>query len=204
MNSFARTIFIFSLMAFALFANAEDQYKMIDPAQPTQVADGKVEVVEIFWYGCPHCYEFEPYLEDWLENKKPENVEFRRMPGIFSDEWIPLGRAYYAAEELGVVEKTHQALFNAIHKEKRHLNDQKSLAKFYAEHGVDEDKFNDAYESDAVNDKVKKAFVAGRRYQVRGVPSIVIEGKYLTGSSIAGSFENMLKVTDQLVDKESK
>ena len=198
-----KCLIVTAILFVSQFAFAEDPYKIIDPAQPTQVAEGKIEVVEVFWYGCPHCYDFEPYLSNWLENI-PDNVEFRRMPGIFSDQWIPLARAYYAAEELGIVDTVHKPLFEAIHEEKRHLNDQKSLAVFFSEHGIDKDKFNTAYESDAVNDKVKKAFVAGRRYQVRGVPSLVIEGKYLTGASIAGSFENMLKVTDSLVDKESQ
>lgn len=203
MNALVSRIVAASLVCFSLIAFAADPYKVIDPAQPTQAVDGKVEVVEIFWYGCPHCYEFEPYLSDWLENK-PDNIEFRRMPGIFSDQWIPLARAFYAAEELDVVETVHKPLFEAIHTEKRNLNSQKEIAEFVAELGIDEDAFNEAYESEAVSDKVKKAFVAGRRYQVRGVPSLVIHGKYLTSSSLSGGFENMLKVTDQLVDKESQ
>ena len=202
MKSLAHSFASVCLIFFSTLVLAEDQFKIIDPAQPTQTEEGKIEVVEIFWYGCPHCYDFEPYLSDWLENK-PDNIEFRRMPGIFSDSWIPLGRAYYAAEQLGVIDTIHKPLFEAIHKEKRNINDQSSLADFFAEHGVDKDQFNEAYNSEAVNDMVKKAFVAGRRYQVRGVPSLVIQGKYLTGSSMAGSYENMLKVTEDLVAKEA-
>ncbi len=198
-----RLLFASLLTLFCINVFATDEYKLIDPAQPTQAEEGMIEVVEVFWYGCPHCYDFDPLISDWLENK-PDNVTFRRMPGIFRDDWIPLGRAYYAAEELDVVDTIHKPLFDAIHKDKRNLNDQQSLAKFFAEMGIDKDAFNTAYESDAVNDKIKKAFVAGRRYQVRGVPSLVVKGKYLVGISFAGSFENMLKITDQLVDKESR
>lgn len=182
-------------------ALAADSYKVIDPAQATEVSEGKIEVVEVFWYGCPHCYDFEPHIKPWLSNKA-DDVEFRRVPGIFNEAWIPHARAYFAAMELGVLDMVHSAIFDAIHKEKRNLNNQSALTKFFVEQGIDEKAFTQAYESDAVNDKVKKAFVAGRRYQVRGVPSLIVNGKYLISTSSAGSFENMLKITDQLVDKE--
>lgn len=182
-------------------AHAADPWKVLDKAQPTDVAEGKIEVVEIFWYGCPHCYDFEPHLEVWLKNK-PEDVEFRRMPGIFRDNWVPHARAYYTAEELGVLDAVHKPIFEAIHKNRKRLDSQSELRKIFSANGVDEDTFDRIYDSDAVTDKVKKSLLMGRRYQIRGVPSIVVNGKYLTGASIAGSFENMLKATDQLVDME--
>ncbi len=203
MKLLTRFFIILSLLTSGSFVLAADNYKLIDPAQATHVSEGKIEVVEVFWYGCPHCYDFEPYITPWLEDKD-EDIEFRRVPGIFSEKWIPHARAYFAAMELGVLDKVHSALFHAMHKEKRKLNDQSSLTEFFVEQGIDKDAFTQAYESEAVNDKVKKAFVAGRRYQVRGVPSIVVNGKYLISTSSAGDFENMLKITEQLVDKERK
>ncbi len=192
------TSFIFFVLASC--ASAEP-WQVLKEAQPTDVADGKIEVVEIFWYGCPHCYDFEPFLDEWLENK-PDDVEFKRMPGIFRENWMPHARAYYTALELGVLEAVHLPLFNAIHKHRMRMDSQAELRKLFSENGVDGDAFDAAYESDAVTDKVKKSLLMGRRYQIRGVPSIVVNGKYLTGASIAGDFEKMLKAVDTLVAKE--
>lgn len=196
---------LFSLLlslSFTQHAAAKDPYTTLKEPQPTQAADGKVEVVEVFWYGCPHCYDFEPYVKNWLK-KKPDNVEFRRVPGIFRESWIPHARAYFTAIELGVLDQVHSALFDAMHKEKKPMNNQSALRDFFEEHGVDGDKFDEVYESDAVNNKVKESFKAGRKYQIRGVPALVVNGKYLVGTDTAGGQENMLKVVDQLVDKES-
>jgi len=194
-----------SLVSFLLFITFQPVYAepwvVLDSAQTTDVAEGKIEVVEVFWYGCPHCYDFEPFLEDWLKNKA-DDVEFKRMPGIFRENWIPHARAYYTALELGVLDAVHRPLFEAIHRHRQQLNSQSQLRKLFAENGVDEDAFDKVYESETVTDKVKKALLMGRRYQIRGVPSIVVNGKYLTGASIAGSFENMLKATDELVARE--
>ncbi|MCG8324184.1 MAG: thiol:disulfide interchange protein DsbA/DsbL [Thiotrichales bacterium] len=188
------------LLFFSVTACAEP-WKVLDEAQPTDVAEGKIEVVEVFWYGCPHCYDFEPFLEDWLKNK-PDDVEFKRMPGIFRENWVPHARAYYTALELGVLDSVHRPMFNAIHKHRKKLDSQSQLRKLFAENGIDEDAFDKVYESESVTSKVRKAMLMGRRYQIRGVPSVIVNGKYLTGASIAGNFENMLKAIDQLVDKE--
>ena len=198
--SFRKSLACLLVLIFSQAACAQP-WQELDTPQPTDVADGKIEVVEVFWYGCPHCYDFEPFLEDWLKNK-PEDVEFKRMPGIFRESWVPHARAYYTALELGVLDAVHPAIFDAIHKKRQKLSSQSELRKLFAENGVDEDAFDNVYESEAVTDKVKRSLLMGRRYQIRGVPSIVVNGKYLTGASIAGSFENMLKATDQLVDKE--
>ena len=181
-------------------AYAEDGYTTISPAQPTQTGD-KIEVLEVFWYACPHCYDFDPYLHEWLTNK-PEDVTFRRMPGIFRKSWIPHAKAFFAAKKLNVLDQIHTPLFNAIHREKKKIHDFKAMKKFFAKHGVDKDEFTKIYESEEVDTKVKQAFVMGQRYKVTGVPAMIVNGKYLVSASSAGSFENMLKIVDSLVDKE--
>ena len=113
----------------------DDAYTAITPAQPTQTA-GKIEVLEIFWYGCPHCYAFEPYLQQWL-SRKPDNVEFRLMPGILNNNWVPHAKAYYVAEKLGILDKIHQQLFDAIHKDKRNIFSDDDVKEFFIEQGVD-------------------------------------------------------------------
>ncbi len=181
-------------------AFAEDGYTTITPAQPTQTGD-KIEVLEIFWYACPHCYDFEPHVKEWLQNK-PDDVEFRRMPGIFRKSWIPHAKAFFTAEKLGVLDKIHTPLFNAIHRDKKKIHDDSAIKKFFAKQGVDKGEFSKIYESDEIDTKAKQAFVMGQRYKVTGVPAIVVNGKYLISASSAGSFENVLKITNSLVDKE--
>jgi len=177
-----------------------DGYTTITPAKPTQTGD-KIEVLEIFWYACPHCYDFEPYISEWLESK-PDDVEFRHMPGIFRKNWIPHAKAFFTAEKLGILDSIHGPLFDAIHKEKKKIHDDASIKKFFVKHGVDKGKFTKIYESDEVDTKVKQAFVMGQRYKLTGVPALIVNCKYMVSGSTAGSFENVLKVINTLIDKE--
>ena len=189
---------LFLFVATQTFANPG--YTEISPAQPTQSGD-KIEVLEIFWYGCPHCYDFEPYIHRWLDNK-PDDVVFRRMPGIFNKTWIPHGKAYFTAVKLGVLDQIHSPLFDALHKEKKRIYDDRALKKFFTQQGIDKDEFTKVYESDEVETKVKQAYIMGQRYKVTGVPAVIVNGKYMVSGNTAGSFSQMLKVIDQLVDKE--
>jgi thiol:disulfide interchange protein DsbA len=181
-------------------ALAEDGYNIISPAQPTQTGD-KIEVLEVFWYACPHCYDFEPYVKEWL-TKLPDDVTFRRMPGIFRKNWIPHAKAFYTAEKLNVLDKIHSPLFDAIHKEKKNIHDDAAMKKFFVKHGVDKDEFSKVYDSEEIKTKANQAFIMGQRYKITGVPAIIVNGKYMISGSTAGSFENVLKITNSLVDKE--
>lgn len=199
---------IIILSAFLLFfiTNAfadsvDDYYQQIRPAQPTQAPEGKIEVAEVFWYGCPHCYAFEPILESWLKTK-PDDVVFRRIPGVLNKNWVPHAKAYFTAEKLGILEKIHKPLFDAIHKERRRIFTEDQLRDFFEEQGVDPDEFNKIYNSDEVETKTKQAFFLARGYRLTGVPSVVVNGKYLTSGSLAGSYENLLKVVNYLIEKE--
>jgi thiol:disulfide interchange protein DsbA len=179
------------------------QYAAITPPQPP--ADGdRVEVVEMFWYGCPHCYDFEPHLKRWLADK-PADVTFRRIPAVFRESWIPHARAFYAAQSLGVLERSHMLLFEALHDDNRKVFTRDQIADLFADAGlVDRDEFLDAYDSFAVQGKVKQAIRMTQRYGIRGVPSMVINGRYHTSGGLAGSFDNVLKVVDALVARERK
>jgi thiol:disulfide interchange protein DsbA len=178
----------------------EGKYVPIKPAQPTQSGD-RIEVVEVFWYGCPHCYSFEPHLEEWLENK-PDDVAFIRIPGVLNQGWIPHAKAYYAAEKLGIVDKIHRPLFDAIHRERRQLYTEDQLAEFFAGHGVPAEQFKSVFNSKEVDTKIRQAYFLARDYKLTGVPSLVINGKYLTSGTHAGTFESMLEVTDKLIEQE--
>jgi len=198
---------LFLLPTLPAMASGYDEgieYLKISPPVPTENPN-RVEVVEVFWYGCPHCYHFEPKLLDWLKHK-PANVDFIRMPAIFPDRplWELHARAYYTAELLGVLDKTHEALFDAIHKHNQRLFDIDSLADFYAKYGVDKKLFKETMYSFGVQMKVDRAKDLSRRYNIDGVPTLVINGKYRTFASLTNGEAGMLKVTDFLIDKESK
>ena len=175
-------------------------YKELPSPQPTRTGN-KIEVLEIFWYGCPHCYNFEPVIEKWLE-EKAEYIEYIRMPGVMGKNWLPHARAFYAAEKLGVLDKIHRPLFDAIHKEKRKIMDKKSLKKFFVAQGVNGDDFDQAFRSKEVEDNVRYAFTMGQRYAITGVPAIIINGKYVTSASMAGSFTKITDVMNTLAAKE--
>lgn len=180
------------------------EYLLVSPPVATNNSQ-KVEVVEVFWYGCPHCYAFEPQLEAWKKTL-PANVEFIRLPGIFPNRpvWELHARAFYTAELLGVLEKTHHALFDAIHKQKQQLFDETALANFYAQYGVDKKLFMETMHSFGVEMKVRRAKELTHRYGIDGVPTIIVNGKYRTHASLTNGPAGMLKVTDFLIEKESK
>lgn len=181
------------------------EYKRISPAQPTITKD-KVEVVELFWYGCPHCFHFEPDLKAWLA-KKPDNVVFYRVPAVFNPAWALHARAFYAATSLGLFDngkhEFHEAFFDELHKHKKRLNNKKELQVFFARFGISAEDFNNTFDSFAVNTKVNRAVTLSKRYQLQGVPTLIINGKYRTDGPMAGGRKGMLKVLDFLIKKES-
>jgi thiol:disulfide interchange protein DsbA len=176
-------------------------YEMVEPAQPTS-DPSKVEVLEFFWYGCPHCYHLEPDLNAWLK-KKPANVEFIRQPAIFNERWGAHAKAFFTAEALGIVDKVHTDLYEAIQNQKRKLETEDELAAFFKEHGVAEDDFRKAYKSFAVDTKMRQAATMAQRYGITGTPAVVINGKYRTSGSLAKSFPHMIEVMNELIAQEA-
>jgi thiol:disulfide interchange protein DsbA len=180
---------------------AELGYELISPAQPTSDAD-KVEVVEFFWYGCPHCYDFEPYMEDWAKTK-PDNVSYRLEAPPLNSSWTVHSRAFYAAETLSVLDKLHRPLFDAIHKDKRQLRTEAAILEFVAEVGLDKEAFAKAMNSFAVDTKIRRASQLARAHQIRGTPTVTINGKYKTSGSLAGGNPAVIDVIRELVREES-
>lgn len=176
-------------------------YKKVAP-QPTDTGS-KIEVLEFFWYGCPHCYAFEPFVKAWKKTK-PANVEFVRVPAIFRPDWEVQARAYYALSNMGIIDDLHGKIFTAIHKDKKRLNKKEQLTDFLVANGVDRKKFEAEYNSFSVDSMVRKAKKKQTAYKIQGVPSVAVNGKYLTSGSMSGSFENMIKIIDHLIEKESK
>ncbi|HFD11764.1 MAG TPA: thiol:disulfide interchange protein DsbA/DsbL [Crenotrichaceae bacterium] len=175
-------------------------YETIDPPQPTD-DPGKVEVIEFFWYGCPHCYRFEPILQKWLKTR-PDYVNYIPQPTAFNATWAKHARAYYTAEALGVIDKMHEDFFTAIQIDKKRLDKEDVLADFFAAHGVKKEDFTNTYSSFLVEAKTRQAEAAPGRYGVTGVPAVVINGKYRVSGTTAKNYDNMIKVMDYLIAKE--
>ena len=175
-------------------------YLRLSISQPTSVAD-KVEVVELFWYGCPHCFDLEPHIRQWLETK-PDDVEFVRMPAVLGPGWELLGKGFYTAELLGVEDRIHPALFEALHVKKQKINDEAALQDFFVNHGVSAEDFRKTFASFAVSVKLNNAKAMTRRYAITGVPTLIVNGKFSTGGRQAGSNANIIKVVDYLVARE--
>lgn len=196
-----KKIAFLALFCLTGLARAEGGYEAVSPAQPVQ-NPSKIEVIEFFWYGCPHCYSLEPSMVAWLKNK-PANVEFIRQPAVFSDLWGKHAKAFFTAEALGVSEKVHADFFDAIQNKKQKLDSEDELAKFFAAHGVKETDFKAAYSSFMVDAKMRQAETMAARYGITGVPALIVNGKYKVTATTAKSQENMLSVTNQLIQQES-
>lgn len=178
----------------------EGKYKPIQPPRRLEESD-KVEVVDVFWYGCPHCFRFLPFMQDW-EHRAPDYVEVRRVPAIFRKSWTAHARAYYTARLLGVDDELHVPLFKAIHNGGKTLDTRQALADFFAAHGVDKDTFGKTYDSFTVDSLTRQSEVMVRRWGVRGTPSVIVNGRYLVSGSTAGTFGNAIKVIEALVERE--
>jgi thiol:disulfide interchange protein DsbA len=179
---------------------AGKQYFVVDPAQPTS-SGSKVEVLEIFSYACPHCAHFQAYAEQ-LKQSLPDYASFGYMPAIFNPQWEPYARAFYTAQSLGVLDQTHQALFDALHRDHVPLRTIEDLAGFYSQHGVDRAKFMSAASSFEVDSKLSHAMEIVKGDGIDGTPTIVVAGKYRVTGASAGGYPQMIELVDWLVKKE--
>jgi thiol:disulfide interchange protein DsbA len=176
-------------------------YNRLTPTQPTSSGPEQIEVAEIFWYGCPHCNTFDPYLNAW-EMDKPEHISFVRVPAV----WNPLVRfhaqAFYTAQVLGKGAEMHEAFFAEIHDNGNYLDSPDKLAAFFANFGVSRSEFAEAFNGREVNSLLQRAEELNERYQISSVPSIVVNGKYTTNASLAGSYDRLIALMDELAASE--
>lgn len=189
------------------FSEGKHYFRLV-PTQPTVGGADKIEVAEVFWYGCPHCFNFEPRLNRWVENL-PANVRFIRMPAV----WNPLarlhGRLFYTEEvlarngKLADVKAFHAAVFNEFHRKGNRLTSEDTIQKLFERFGVSSEDFQSTWSSFEVDQKLRVAADLARRYNVTGVPSLVVNGKYRTGASADVTYENLLDVVDELIERET-
>lgn len=192
-----------SLFGIGAQATAEEsKAPYVELTNPVPVAvPGKIEVVELFWYGCPHCYAFEPVINPWVD-KLPSDVNFVRVPAMFGGPWDAHGQMFLTLETMGVEHKVHAAVFNAIQNEKKRLTDPEDMAEFLATQGVDKEKFLATFNSFAIKAQISKAKDLAKKYQVTGVPTMIVNGKYRFDIGSAGGANEALALADKLIAKE--
>ena len=182
-------------LSHANFAEGKDYHVL---ANPENIAGDVIVVREFFWYGCPHCYNLEPHMQKWAETRA-NDVAFFQTPAAMNPMWEVAARGFYAAQQLGAQEKTHQILFDTVHKDgnRRVIGSQSELSKWYASQGVDKAKFDSLYNSFAVTTKIERAKAGAMRYGLSGVPAVVVHGKYV----VSGADAKVPQVVDFLVNK---
>jgi len=177
------------------------EFRLIQPPQTVEQTDNRIEVVEMFFYACPHCYSLEPKLAAWRKENK-NLINFKRIPAILGPSWAEQARAYYIAEKLAILDSIHPALLKAIHKNKRQFYNKHSLMKFFKEQGIAEQIFNKTYHSPEIAEKLNYARIMTVKYKLHGVPAVIINGKYKTAPFYVKSQEKMLQVIDYLITRE--
>lgn len=205
-----RILFVLAAMAFVSACNAQGliekyqagQHYFVIEKPPASAAGDKVEVVEVFSYACIHCAHFEPMVQAW-RRKMPANATFSYVPAAWNAQWEAFARGYYAAQALGVQEKTHEALFKAIHEERRAFNNYSDIAAWYATHGADAAKFTDTMTSLPVQSQIDRSKELVAAYGIDGTPTVIVAGKYRVTGASAGGYENVFDVVDFLVAKEA-
>lgn len=177
-------------------------YVVLDPPQPVETGE-RIEIIEFFYYGCPVCYESQPHIARWLLKTGPA-VALRRVPAVSSEGWEAFAKTYYALEATGNLQRLHWPVFDNHHFDGKRLNEVKNLLEWLAQNGVDQNKFLEAMNSPEVAAKVAAAQKMLETYNVRGVPTLVVDGKYATSARMANGVKEMMDVVEFLVQRASK
>ncbi len=188
--------------AAGAFAQAPAPYETLNPAQIPE-GGGKVEVIEFFWYGCPHCYAIEPAVNAWLKTL-PADVVFKRVPAFPSEQWGEMAKVYYTIEAMGLLDKYHQKIFDAMHKDDKNLANKRIRDEWLAQNGIDPAKYNEMEKSFTVATKVARARTMTSNYRVDSVPRFVVNGKYYTSGEQPGGQEKIFVVVDQMIARARK
>ena len=176
-------------------------YTRLTPTQPTSALPGQVEVMEFFWYGCPHCFALDPYLEQWRA-AKPSYISFVRVPILWGQTHGLHARIYYTEQALGLVDKLHTSVFNEFHQNQHPLNSTADIEQFFTQHGASTADFKTAFRSEAVEASLKQAQELGLRFKVESVPLIIINGKYVTDVGKAGGQQQLISLINELAARE--
>jgi thiol:disulfide interchange protein DsbA len=199
MNLHRRTLIAaLALAPFATFAQKSTAYSELHPPLPVDAPPGKIGVTEFFWYGCIHCYNLEPNIEAWLKQVPPD-VEFRRVPAVFSNRLALDAAIFYAFESLGVFDKLHRPFFDAIHKGGLKTQNQQALSEWLQKNGLEPEKLFDTMKSFGVQSKVRRAAQLTIASKIDGTPAMAVHGRYTVSAAQGGSREGMLESVNQLI-----
>ncbi len=208
-NSFLSllTATLFALTSISAYSQEEQfleggHYELLDEVQPVQTGE-KIEVVEMFWYRCPHCFRLEPFLIKWQKNI-PENAEYVPIPALLNPKWEFEARVFYTFDALGVLEQVHAKYFDAIHQQRLKIDTVEKLAAWSEENGVSGQSIKDTFQSFAVENKINFANVMSRKYGITGVPAIIVDGRYRTSVSLAGGHDKLIELINFLIDKAAQ
>ncbi len=171
------------------------------PSPATTEEPDKIEVAELFWYGCGHCFNLDPLIREWKKGL-PEDVHFREVPALFGGPWNLHGQLFYTLESLGKLDETHSVVFNAMHRDGKRLASEAEMIELLEPHGITADEFRKTWNSFGVRSKMDQAGRLARSYRATGVPTLIVNGKYRVEGAMAGSLEEMLKVAEYLVEQE--
>lgn len=174
-------------------------YTILTNPQPTQDSN-TIEVLEFFWYGCPHCNSLHPHLKTWLIHL-PNDVSFRYVPAILRANWVSAAKIFYTIEAIGITDTLHDKVYDAIHRNKIDLNNESVLLDWIEKQGIDRKRFEDTYHSFAVQNQVARSTQMTRQYQLTGVPALVINGKYLTSGRMGGTPQDTITTLELLIEK---
>jgi len=175
------------------------EYRVIPPRPPA--TGERIEVIEFFWYGCPYCNQLQPALESWLQ-RKPPDVELRRIPAIFRESWIPHARLFYTLETLDELGRLHQTVYRTQHVEHENLNSAERSVEWAVRHGIDRAAWVATYNSSEVDQKVRQAEADTRLYAIQGTPSLVVGGRYLTSTGMTETVSGVIPILDELIRLE--
>ncbi len=178
-------------------------YRALEKRVAVEAPAGKIEVIEFFWYSCPHCNSFEPKLVSWIKSAPPD-VVVRRVPVAFRDDFVPQQRLYYTLEAMGRIDDIHPKVFEAIHVQKQPTNKEDAILAFAEKNGLDRAKFQELYNSFAVSTKARRATQLQDAYKVEGVPAIGVAGRYYTDGTMTGNMDRALQVTSYLIAEARK
>jgi len=207
-NKFFTAILVLFCFGLASLSNSHAEivegrdYTVLTNPQPT-LKDDSIEVIEFFWYGCPHCNHLHPHIKAWL-GTIPDDVYFSFIPGILRSNWVSGAKIFYAMATIGATEILHDRVYEAIHRDKINLANESVLFDWVEKQGVEREKFENAYKSFAVQNHVAKSTQMTRQYQLTGVPALVIDGRYMTSGKRGGTPQETIMILEKIIDKVRK
>ena len=175
--------------------------KYVQISTEKQQESKSIIIYEFFWYGCPHCYNLEPTMER-IEADLDKDTKIVKLPVALRDSWIPHAKLYYALQQMGKIDEVHNLIFEEIHLEDNRLNTEQQMVDFLGKHGIDTNKFMEKYNSFGTEARVKKASNLAKKYQIDSVPTIIVNGKYLTSGSYVSSYDELYSVINLLIERE--